>query len=48
MFDVILKATNCSFQRGMIFSLSIYTQQKKLRKFCLRGYDKKSNTFKDS
>ena len=25
----------------------IYTQQKKLRKLCLRGYDKKSKTFKD-
>ena len=25
----------------------IYTQQKKLRKICLRGYDKTSKTFKD-
>ena len=25
----------------------IYTQQKKLRKLCLRGYDKRSKTFKD-
>ena len=27
MFDVILKATNSSFQRGMIFSLSIYIKK---------------------
>ena len=25
----------------------LYTQQKKLRKLCLRGYDKRSKTFKD-
>ena len=27
--------------------LTIYTHQKKLRKLCLRGYDKISKTFKD-
>ena len=27
--------------------LTLYTQQKKLRKLCLRGYDKRSKTFKD-
>ena len=27
--------------------MSIYTQQKKLRKLCLRGYDKTSKTFRD-
>ena len=26
---------------------SLYTQQKKLRKLCLRGYDKTSKIFKD-
>ena len=26
---------------------TLYTQQKKLRKLCLRGYDKRSKTFKD-
>ena len=25
----------------------IFTQQKRLRKLCLRGYDKKAKTFKD-
>ena len=28
-------------------SIDKYTQQKKLRKLCLRGYDKRSKTFKD-
>ena len=28
-------------------SYGIYTQQKKLRKLCLSGYDKRSKTFKD-
>ena len=35
---------------GAIFepkTLSMYTQQKKLRKLCLRGYDKRSTPFLD-
>ena len=29
----------------IVIQYRLYTQQKKLRKWCLRGYDKKAKTF---